>query len=237
MKIRSFLRRTFSPGNLTFIALGALLVFLYLSTFGIVRVSGRSMDPTLADGQFLVGLQVQSLPFLEVSRGDIVTVNVAAAGKLYIKRVIAVPGDRVKLAGGQLYLNGELQYEPYLYEPMDNTPDNNIDEFTVPEGKYYILGDNRNISRDSRSIGCVDEQDLQTLIPLRYQVPLTAGMLIIIALLLRAADAFSTSVDLRWAAYLSVKKARNAESVAAEPEDTEEQPSPQEEHDSSADTE
>lgn len=221
MRTVSFFRRIFTPGNIVFIVLAAVSFFLFFNIFGVVRVSGHSMDPTLADGQFLVGLRI-NLPFVELNRGDVVTVRDPNTNKLIIKRIIALPGDRVELAGGQLYLNGEMLHEPYIYEPMNDTPYNTVEEFTVPEGQFYVLGDNRNISHDSRSLGCVAKQELRTLILLRHQaltaIVMVAGVLII----LWGVDHFSTFVDLRWSAYAAAKTRKATEPSAETENDLEE---------------
>ena len=221
MKIISLFRRIFTPGNIVLVVVITLLLLLFFNIVGIVRVSGSSMDPTLSDGQFLIGLQVNHIPFLDVSRGDIVTA-VNHDDILIIKRVIALPGDRVTLRNDQLYINGELQYEPYLSEPIDDESLNNIPEFTVPEGKCFILGDNRNISKDSRMIGCVDLDSIRTLIPIHHQaiagVALLAGILLVSWL----ACTCTNAVDLRWEAYMAAKKAY-AEATA-EPEEPTEEP-------------
>lgn len=218
MKILSFFRRILTPGNIVCVALAATLIFLLFSSLGIVRVTGNSMDPTLADGQFLVGLKINGILPIEVSRGDIVTILCEDTDKIIIKRVIALPGDRVELSGGQLYLNGKLQYEPYIYEPMNDTPFSTMAEFTVPDGAYFVLGDNRNISHDSRAIGCIQQQELQTLIPLRHQAP--AGAIIIVCILLVSwlADSCASFVDLRWKAYAEAKKEMAEEDMSAETE-------------------
>ncbi len=72
----------------------------------------------------------------------------------YVKRVVALPGDTVDLINGQVYLNGEMIYEPFA---KGSTYKQSIDfPITVPAGKVFVLGDNRSISRDSRQIGLIE---------------------------------------------------------------------------------
>ena len=206
------------PGNIAYLVVGLLLIGLLFSCFGVVRVSGDSMDPTLADGQFLVGLHLNNLLPLTLSRGDIITATHANDDTLVIKRIIALPGDRVAMSEGQLYINGKLQYEPYIYEPMTDTPYSTIVEFTVPEGQYFILGDNRNISSDSRDYGCITTQQLQTLILHRHQAILTAAMIFCVLAAAWIADAASKAVDLGWQKLKKTKEKTPEDTSEAEKE-------------------
>lgn len=164
----------------------AIVFLAFFHLFAVTYVSGTSMNPTLSDGQFLISVGTATNPFIEPKRGDIVIVNSSVYGKSIIKRVIGLPGDTLQLQGGQLYLNGQLQYEPYIYEPMTVCDYNTIPTFTVPEGYYYILGDNRNHSGDSRQIGCVSADEVDYLVYTQYQSPLAVLFLITYCLLVLA---------------------------------------------------
>jgi len=138
----------------------ALLVMAFIKP---TIVQESSMQPTLYTNNYIF-LSRQAYLLSEPSAGDIVVFNsdlrtADGNNKLLIKRVIAVPGDRVTIADGNVYINGELQEEPYLYE---NETSGNIDNLIVPEGKVFVMGDNRRVSIDSRSeqVGSVPVSDI-----------------------------------------------------------------------------
>ncbi len=136
----------------------SLLVLVIAFTFflRIVRVDGDSMDNTLQDGDQLLMLTTVS----DYQRGDIVVVDRYTIEPL-VKRVIAVGGDTIKIdENGLVYLNGSLLSEPYAAE---FTPQKGCTEaVVVPDGYVFLMGDNRLVSKDSRSeeIGLVLEKDL-----------------------------------------------------------------------------
>lgn len=136
----------------------SLLVLAIAFTFflRIVRVDGDSMDNTLKDGDQLLMLTTVS----DYQRGDIVVVDRYTVEPL-VKRVIAVGGDTIKIdENGLVYLNGFLLSEPYAAE---FTPQKACTEaVVVPDGYVFLMGDNRLVSKDSRSeeIGLVLEKDL-----------------------------------------------------------------------------
>lgn len=124
--------------------------------FEPVSVHGHSMMPTFEEDDKVVLAKISG-----IDRFDLIVFR-AADDKNLIKRVIGLPGDRVEMRNDQLYLNGEAVEEPYLEEnrewaELHGFPALTADfgEFLVPAGCYFVLGDNRLNSVDSRTIGFI----------------------------------------------------------------------------------
>lgn len=140
-------------------ALTIVLVIL-LFFFRTVRVDGSSMVPTLQNGNQLIARSFLYKP----QRGDIVVIDgYIEFGNPIVKRVIGVGGDVVDINfdTGEVSVNGEVLDEPYISAPTTRAFDVEFPA-TVPEGKLFLLGDNRPNSKDSRDseIGMIDERDV-----------------------------------------------------------------------------
>ncbi|MFC4403206.1 signal peptidase I [Gracilibacillus xinjiangensis] len=142
-----------------------LLAFFFRSyLFASYVVNGKSMEPTLYDGNLLmVNKMIYDLK--NIDRFDVIVFH-ANEKEDYVKRVIGLPGDHIAYKDDTLYINGEPVAEEYLQpyrEVVDGklTNDFTLEEITevseVPEGKLFVLGDNRRKSYDSRDIGFVDQ--------------------------------------------------------------------------------
>jgi signal peptidase I len=142
------------------IALALAGIIRYL-LFAPIVVDGDSMLPTLQDNnRMIVNKVVYSIS--DIERFDIVVFH-ATENKDYIKRVIALPGETIKYENDKLYINGELVEEPYLKQLRQENPERfttYIEEMKVPEGQVFVLGDNRNHSRDSRHIGPISAEKI-----------------------------------------------------------------------------
>ncbi len=118
-------------------------------------VSGASMDPTFADGDYLIVDQL-SKEFIEPSRDSVVIFKYPKdQTKYFIKRIIGLPGDTVEIRDGIVFINGKTSNEPFIAD--DNKKDDNMAEITLNPGEYFVLGDNRKGSLDSRSWGTVPQ--------------------------------------------------------------------------------
>jgi signal peptidase I len=126
----------------------AVLAILFINIFVVqsFAVKGSSMDPTLQDGERLwVTKFVYKVRPPKI--GDIIVLKYPKDPSIkYIKRVIGVPGDRVNVQNGRLYINGNEIKEPYIKEKMFQ----DYDFVEVPEQTVFVMGDNRNCSKDSR---------------------------------------------------------------------------------------
>ena len=144
--------------TVAFSLVAVVLVFTFI--FRIVGVDGKSMQNTLQDGDRLI---ISHL-FYQPKAGDIVVVTQPnAVNKPLIKRIIALGGQTVDIdtERGLVYVDGVVINEPYIKEPTVRIPNPPMTfPYTVPEGKVFVMGDNRNNSLDSRStdVGPIDER-------------------------------------------------------------------------------
>ncbi len=133
---------------------------------GPVRVIGNSMNPTYTDGSFAIVNKLMSR--FSIDRFDIVVVDSHQLDEYIIKRVIGLPGDTVKMENDILTINGVIYDEDYLdtdyVESIKRQENKNYFtedfEVVVPEDTYFVLGDNRPRSHDSRRMGCIDKNEI-----------------------------------------------------------------------------
>jgi len=134
----------------------ALVLFLAINALSArVRVENVSMRPTLQPGEFLLINRV-AYKLGQPSIGDIIVFHAPGVSDLdYIKRVIALPGDTVRISDGIVYVNEQPLYEPYISDQPNYTG-----EWVIPSDEYFVLGDNRNNSSDSHLWGFVPKDDI-----------------------------------------------------------------------------
>jgi len=153
------------------LALVAFLGWMLVFNFSIVR--GQSMNPGIRDGDRIL-IDRFSYMFTPVERGDIVVMGYPLDPNLdYIKRIIGVPGDEIQIRAGEVFVNGAAMTEPYVAD---------LDESSylmtkVDSGHYFVLGDNRPHSSDSREFGLVHEDLLKGKVDLCLWPPVRVGLL------------------------------------------------------------
>ena len=141
----------FFKDNFIFI-LTIIFCLIFITNFKIASVSGNSMDNTLADGErHLVKITDN------INRNDIVVARNDLLDCVIIKRVIAIPGDTIEIKNNVIFLNGNILDEPYIKEDMIT---GDIASYTLKENEYFLCGDNRNNSTDSRVLGPIHNDDI-----------------------------------------------------------------------------
>ena len=150
-RYRTVLKSTIS----TFIVVAAVAVLAATLWMPVLQIYGNSMTPTLKEGQIVVSLKGSNL-----EQGDLVAFYVG--NKLLVKRVIAESGEWFDITEeGVVFVNGKELDEPYLQEKAFGECDIEL-PYQVPESKYFLMGDHRTSSVDSRSsvIGCIDKEQI-----------------------------------------------------------------------------
>lgn len=138
-----------------------IVMVILIRTFIItpVRVNGTSMDPTLKNGEIMI-LNKIKYNNKDIERFDIVVVKMDK--ELLIKRVIGLPNEEIKYVDNKLYINGEYIKEPFLNDDVYTT-NFSLDDFKlkkIPENCYFVMGDNREVSLDSRTFGCFSKDKI-----------------------------------------------------------------------------
>lgn len=126
----------------------AVIIALFLNYFVIINsnVPSGSMEPTIMTGSRMIGFRL-SYTFSEPERGDIIIFKYPDDTSInYVKRIIGLPGETVEIKDGCVYIDGEVLEEDYL----EVVTEGDFGPYEVPEGCYFVMGDNRNNSHDSR---------------------------------------------------------------------------------------
>lgn len=141
--------------------------YLFCSHFLLqsVTVVGRSMTPTLVDAQRYL-LNRWMFYCRSPRRNDVVVLHDLIDNSLSVKRIVGTPGDTIRMEGGRVYLNGERLSEPYLSAgtPTFTDPQTNRQQFTCDKDQYFVMGDNRMNSADSRMYGPVPRGNILGLV-------------------------------------------------------------------------
>lgn len=133
------------------------VIFTLLSRFvlGVSKVKGPSMEHTLEDGKIVFILRTVH----QYQVGDVVAARVPT-GELFVKRIVARGGDQIEIRNGVLFVNGEERKESYIQGSTDPAENGIQYPYIVPEGSYFLMGDNRQHSLDSRAFGAIMEENL-----------------------------------------------------------------------------
>ncbi|WFA92592.1 signal peptidase I sipU [Bacillus subtilis] len=150
---------------LSIIMITALIFTIRLVFYKPFLIEGSSMAPTLKDSErILVDKAVKWTGGFH--RGDIIVIHDKKSGRSFVKRLIGLPGDSIKMKNDQLYINDKKVEEPYLKEYKQEAKESGVTltgdfEVEVPSGKYFVMGDNRLNSLDSRNgMGMPSEDDI-----------------------------------------------------------------------------
>lgn len=167
-------------GFIKVFVVSAIVILLFVNFVAHpVRVDGRSMYPTLKDGEFGF-TNVGGVLLNGVERGDIVVVTMKEEGQKthWVKRVIGLPGDTVSCVNDVVYINGKVLDETKYIDPdyrqslvdkfgyfnkvpnADNTNVEDFEEVKLKDDEYYVMGDNRPYSKDSRYVGPVKKSQI-----------------------------------------------------------------------------
>lgn len=164
----------------TFVVIGAIFALIYLFIAQPHKVSGKSMFPTFDDGDFIFTDKI-SYRLGQIKHGDIIVLkNPRNEAQDFIKRIVALPGETIKIQNSIVYVNGKPLNENYL--PPGNITRTGAflkegEEVKAGDNQYFVLGDNREHSSDSRAWGAVTKEEIIGKVFFRYWPPQTFGLI------------------------------------------------------------
>ena len=143
---------------LSYVVVIVIALLIKEFVFSPIKVNGTSMYPTLNDGDIMI-LNEIGYHLNGVNRFDIVVVK--KNNDRIIKRVIGLPGEKVTYKDNKLFINGEEVIEDFTHDITHNFDLSEINVDVIPEGYYFVVGDNRGNSKDSRMIGLVSRSEIK----------------------------------------------------------------------------
>lgn len=162
----------------TFVVFGAIFALIYLFVSQPHKVSGNSMVPTFKNGDFILTDKL-SYRFGDPKKGDIIVLkNPRDETQDFIKRIIATPGDSLRIENFSILINSQTLPEPYLPTDTKTRSGNFLtegSEVKVGPNQYFVFGDNRNHSSDSREWGAVTKEEIVGKVFFRYWPPKSFG--------------------------------------------------------------
>lgn len=173
--IPGFLKRLLFFLLLAFFLNGFLIfIFIYLFIAQPAQLVGNAMFPNYPDGGYYM-VNKLSNKFGDPRRSDVVMFREPTdTGQSFIKRIVGLPGEKIMLSGGKVYIDGRVLEEPYLPEGLITDPGVSLgegEEFLLPEDSYFVLGDNRTQSLDSRAFGPIKREDIIGKVWFKYAGP------------------------------------------------------------------
>lgn len=129
----------------------AVVVLIRTFLFTPIRVDGPSMNPTLKNGDIMILNKVA-----KVDRFDIVVIKSKRINDVLIKRIIALPGETLEVNNGVIYINGKKIKDKYGYGKTSD-----VGKMKIPDGEYFVMGDNRTVSADSRLFGTFRKEEIK----------------------------------------------------------------------------
>lgn len=155
-----------------------IFFFIYLLIMRPHKIDGQSMMPNFPDSEYLLTEKV-TYYLRDPERGDVVVFTPPTTNlDEYIKRVIALPGEKIMINEGKVHINGQLLAESYIADNVYTSGGQFLQEgkeYLVPEGHYFVMGDNRPNSSDSRYWGAINKKSISGRAWVVYWPPQSAG--------------------------------------------------------------
>lgn len=157
----------------------AIFLLVYLLIFQPHKIKGTSMEPNFPNDQYLLTDKV-SYRLGEPERGDVIVFAAPETnGEEFIKRIIGLPGERISIKDGRIFINGKVLEEPYLSDSIYTQSGSFMsegEEKQIPNDGFFVLGDNRQASSDSRAWGFIKEDDITGRAWIIYWPPPEVGL-------------------------------------------------------------